>query len=135
MDKNPAFVNIDVNPMVKPDIVADLSSFPWGFGDDSIEEVYALDVIEHMDCFLPFMNECHRILRKGGKLVVRCPFYNSPSLWVDPTHKRGYSRECFSYLEPGTPMSKMYRYSSRFWEVKAFKTDGDNMEIEMVPIK
>jgi predicted SAM-dependent methyltransferase len=53
----------------------DLSSFPWPWEDDSVDEVMMLDFLEHFPRHRTqgILQECRRILRKGGVLVVQVP--------------------------------------------------------------
>lgn len=44
------------------------------------------------------MNECHRILKPGGKMQVIAPYYTSIRCWQDPTHKRAISEATFLYF-------------------------------------
>ena len=39
------FLNVDLDPNVNPDIIADLRNLP--FDDSSVDEIYACAVIEH----------------------------------------------------------------------------------------
>ena len=53
----------------------DLSSFPWPWADDSIDEVLASHVLEHLTkaAGRQFVAECYRILAPGGRLYVAVP--------------------------------------------------------------
>ncbi|MBN1272470.1 MAG: class I SAM-dependent methyltransferase [Candidatus Aminicenantes bacterium] len=43
------------------------------FKDNSIEQVFSLDYLEHLDDDLLCLKEIHRILKKGGKLIIATP--------------------------------------------------------------
>lgn len=135
LDKPPEFVNIDKNTLVRPDIVLDLNVVPWPFGDSQIESIRARFVIEHIDSFIDFFNECHRILKCSAILDVIAVHGQSPNLWTDPTRRRGYSRECFSFLEPETYVAAQSRYTSRKWKVLDHSTDGYCLRITLTPLK
>lgn len=68
------FVNVDVNPRWKPDIVADGASMPM-FEDGSAEIIVLHHVLEHAGCgeAAPMIRECHRILKPSGSLLVFVP--------------------------------------------------------------
>ena len=101
------WVNVDISPQVNPDVVADLTKIPWSWISDadryiidgSVDEIYSSHFIEHLgDEFIPFMDECHRVLKPGGLFRIRCPYYSSIRAWQDPTHKRAISEATFHYF-------------------------------------
>jgi len=69
--------------------VADIRQFPWPFSDNSLDEVLAIHVWEHVTVGVGKMllKETHRILRPNGKCRVHVPSrkavfekFNSPNL-------------------------------------------------------
>jgi len=72
------WINVDIDPNTKVDVVADLSEkFP--FPDLSINEIKASDILEHFtkEDGLVFLHECHRVLRENGKIFIRTHDLNS----------------------------------------------------------
>ena len=67
----------------------DLFKFPWPFKDNSVDELYANQFFEHIPNTLrvPFMDECYRILKPGGKFTVISPYWTSMRSIQDPTHE------------------------------------------------
>ncbi len=58
---------------VKPDVVADLSKkFP--FEDSFADTLISFQVLEHLPTPQLYLRECHRILKKGGVLLLSVPF-------------------------------------------------------------
>lgn len=70
----PPFVNVDVNPKWRPDVVADGASMPM-FESGSADVIVLHHVLEHFGCGEGAMmvRECHRILCSGGSLLVFVP--------------------------------------------------------------
>src|SRR4030095_16735856 len=74
-------VTLDYNPDHKPDIVHDLTQFPWPFEDDSFEEIHAYELLEHLGQqgdwrgFFRDFSEVYRILKPGGFLAATCASY------------------------------------------------------------
>jgi len=68
------FINVDLNPRWKPDVVADGASMPM-FKDDSADIIVLHHVAEHAGCgeSHPMLVECRRILCKKGSLLVFVP--------------------------------------------------------------
>ena len=73
-DHREGYVNVDFLDFHHPDVVADvrnLVAFPSGYYD----EVLAVDVLEHLHRgdVKPTLLEWGRVLRAGGRLVIRVP--------------------------------------------------------------
>lgn len=128
----PGWINVDKFPMPGVQEVINLFRFPWirssngsPFNDDSIEEIWAAHLIEHIphevklshdlpplikaewrdiidnyDGFFVFFKEVYRILKPDGLIHMRFPYaVNYPSL-CDPTHTRYITMGTFGYLNP-----------------------------------
>lgn len=82
------------------DVAHDLNELPWPFPSDEFDRVIALDVMEHLTIDVQtWLDECWRILKPGGELVLRVPSWNSPVGWRDPTHRRLFHEETFHYWD------------------------------------
>lgn len=57
------------------DIRADLSEFPWDFETESVDEILMVEFLEHLSFRYTekILDECHRILKRGGKLHIQVP--------------------------------------------------------------
>lgn len=71
------YVNIDITQYEGIDQVLDLSVYPWPWSDGSISGIAASHVIEHLEDPVKFINECRRILKKGGFLRLCLPHSSS----------------------------------------------------------
>lgn len=93
-------VGIDITKVgTQADIVHDLNIYPYPFENESVEEIFCSHFIEHVDDLILFMNECWRILKKGGEITFIAPYYTSYRAWADPTHKRSISEATFFYYD------------------------------------
>lgn len=97
----------------------DLAELPWPLEDESVDELLALDVFEHLarEIIFPpplgrifvalevqeWLDECWRVLKPGGLLEMRLPAWNNPYSWRDPTHQRVFHQESFLYWCPSAP--------------------------------
>lgn len=68
----PGFISVDLYDE-SADVKADITELP--FDDDSIDEVVAYQVIEHIPYWkeAKIFSEMYRVLKPGGKAVVECP--------------------------------------------------------------
>lgn len=138
------WVNVDWIKQDGIDVVHNLLEFPWFFAEDeSADEILARDVLEHMPLFneeqestpIKFIEECHRILIKGGKLFITVPHWQSKNLWIDPTHVRGYDERSMDYFDPSTELGTNYGYYSKCkFKVGALRTANDNVEFLMIKL-
>ncbi len=82
----PRAVNLDVTTETSPDVVHDLNSLPWPFPDNHFREVLAYDCLEHLDNFIPAMEEIHRVCRDGAVVRLTVPHFSCANAYTDPTH-------------------------------------------------
>lgn len=128
-------VHTDISPSVNPDVVWDLNETPWPWTDGEFAEIRADDIVEHIDSVVEFVEECHRVLVKGGVLKIRTPSYDHISSWTDPTHKWHLAPASFDYFDPSTPYGKQFYYYS-IAQFRITKRDrmGGNLVFEMVKL-
>lgn len=93
------FINIDNRTECNPDLIWDLSeSIP--FEDDSIDEIAAIDFIEHVetDKCIHLFEEMYRALRLGGLLNIFVPSTDGRGAFQDLTHKSYWNSNSFWYF-------------------------------------
>jgi predicted SAM-dependent methyltransferase len=83
------FTGVDWKKCKGVDVVHDLTKFPYPFKDNSVDEIASNHFIEHLDgdTRCKFVNECYRILKMGGKMVLTHPYAFSERAVQDWTHK------------------------------------------------
>lgn len=86
-------VNLDIAADTNPDVVHDLNQLPWPFPNNHFREVLAYDVIEHLEQFIPAMEEIHRVCCAGAVVSITVPHFSCANAFTDPTHRR-----CFGYF-------------------------------------
>lgn len=107
------YVNVDI---VHPaDRIVDLRTCDWPWDDSSVEEVRAVDIIEHLPDKIRTMNECWRVLLPGGRLSIEVPTTDGPGAFQDPTHVSYWNRNSFFYYTAGDP------HRERFGEAYGIK--------------
>lgn len=119
-DLGAGWVNVDHLALPGIQVVHNLLHFPYPFNDGVAEHIKAIDLLEHLPNYTPdykpttvaFIEECHRILQPGGTLFIQVPHWQSPNMWIDPTHVRGYDPKSLDYFDPETDFGKWYGYYS-----------------------
>lgn len=94
---DPSYIGVDIVKLDGVDVVHNLDSFLWPWDNDSVDEIFCKNYIEHVGDLIKFMNECGRILKQGGKITLIAPYYSSIRAWQDPTHVRAISEASFLY--------------------------------------
>lgn len=125
------------------DIGHDLDITPWPWDDASFDKVVALDVMEHLKVDVQvWLDECWRILKPGGTLVLRLPQYSNPVSYRDPTHRRVYHHESFHYWDRRTQLWHDYGQFyfgpgyNKWWTVVSVdrNTNGGDLGVVMTKV-
>ena len=109
--------------MEAPDAVVDLAKDRWPWADNSVSEVLAEHLLEHLSTegFMHFMQELHRVCKNGAKIKVLLPHPRHDIFLNDPTHVRpimpatffGFSRKHMEALaRKGLILTPFYKYLS-----------------------
>jgi SAM-dependent methyltransferase len=92
LDIREGWVNLDSAELPGVDVVHDLEVVPLPFEDDRCQ-----DVLEHVD-YAPVLRDLHRVLRPGGRVLIRSPHFSSRAVYVDPTHRSAFSIDTFAFF-------------------------------------
>jgi len=81
-------------------LVYDLNNIPWPFKDESFDVVFCSHVIEHLRSPYDVLKEFHRILKRGGKLILGIPNPNCVYFDFYPLSKdRSWSDHIYSWTQ------------------------------------
>jgi len=106
-------VNLDISAGVGADVVHDLNCLPWPFADGQFEQIYAYDVLEHVNDVPRVLEEIHRVSRPGALLCVTVPHFSSANAFTDLTHRHYFSWRSFDPYVAGDVLD---HYSSARFE-------------------
>ena len=110
---DPDCVNVDRFPFRGVDVVCDIHLLP--FASDSVDEVIASSVLEHLYSPFPALDEIHRVMKTSARLLVRVPALGSRAAHLDPTHRflndlKGWREILGEYFEQVKISSEGTRY-------------------------
>ncbi|MHB1769839.1 MAG: class I SAM-dependent methyltransferase [Minisyncoccota bacterium] len=108
--KLPGAIGIDVLKLPNVDVVHNLGHFPWPFQDGSFDLILANHFLEHSEDVLKTLEEVHRILAPGGRLVIQVPYFRSVDAVTDPTHRHFFTSATLDYVIEGTGLAR-YSYT------------------------
>ena len=101
-------------------VVHDLNLLPWPWEDNRFELVVACAVLEHLRItLLESLGECWRVLRPGGLLRLKVPYWQADTSYSDPTHYWMFSLAVFDQFDPETKRGQQYRFYAgwRPWKI------------------
>ncbi|HUW55987.1 MAG TPA: methyltransferase domain-containing protein [Planctomycetota bacterium] len=96
--KTPGRIGVDCVDLPEVDIVADLEAGLDFMPDNSVDEIHAEHVLEHLENFEGMMREICRVLKASGTCRVRVPHFTNPYAYSDYTHKRVFGLYTFHYF-------------------------------------
>ena len=103
------WLNVDGRKTAECVQVVDLNVTPWPWPDGSFDEVQAIDIIEHLDNPVAFINEIIRISRRGASITIQGPDARHPDhTWTDLSHKRGLMPRNLEYWIRGSDLGRAY---------------------------
>ncbi|WP_322042384.1 class I SAM-dependent methyltransferase [Paraburkholderia sp. J67] len=122
-DYMPGWLNLDVLARAEPDVLLDLCApltlparldsalaGPVELRADSVDFIYANNVLEHVGDLVQLMTNCLRLLKMDGQMLIEVPYEKAPGAWQDPTHVRAFNENSWIY------------YADWFWYVGWFET-------------
>ena len=80
-------------------------TLPWLWAPEAVDTILISHVMEHVppDSLNGIMLEAWRVLKPGGTLEIRVPFYRCYDAIEDPTHVRVFELGSFRHLLRPTP--------------------------------
>lgn len=87
--KKEGYIGVDSRQFDGVDVVCDLGTEPWPWQDDTVEEAHSSHMVEHLTApqRIHFVNELHRVLKRGGKATLVTPHWASCRAYGDLTHQ------------------------------------------------
>ena len=76
-DPKSGWINHDAVQLPGVDVVHDLNDRPWPWPDNTVDEIWAKDVLEHLPDTLRTMEELYRITKPGASVYIAVPYWNS----------------------------------------------------------
>jgi hypothetical protein len=97
MERLQDYIDIDCEEKAEPDLVCDLEE-PWPFPSDSVSEILAKHVVEHLHDLKALFQEAYRVMQDGAEMVITVPHQCSDFFWGDPTHVRPITKMMMDLL-------------------------------------
>lgn len=100
------------------DIVMDLDNprMKLPFKDNSVDEIKAHHVLEHIDNLFHLINECYRVLIFNGHMDIIVPL-GYVAAFGDPSHVRAFSETSFHYFTSNPPGNYHNPDVKGYWKI------------------
>lgn len=83
------FVNVDYDTNSNPDYCFNIEQDKWPFEDNSVSEVIAHHVLEHLgEGYFHVIKELYRVCQHGAMIDIKVPYPRHWTFLDDPTHRR-----------------------------------------------
>jgi len=129
-NKQPNFVGMDKRKLPGVDIVHDAEEFPWPLPDTCCNKILMSHLYEHIKPWLSIklMDECWRLMKNEGQLLISTPYCTSFGYYQDPTHCNPANEATWTYFDPDQPLYKIYE--PKPWKIvrNSWQSNG-NMEV------
>lgn len=113
-------INIDQLDLPEVDIVTNLEEGLSFLPDNSVDEIHAKSLLEHINNLNLLMKEIYRVLKKNGSFHCFVPHFSNPYFYSDPTHVRFFGYYTFYYYADEESMEKIKRKVPSFYNEKKF---------------
>ena len=110
-DYKHGWINIDISPHVSTDFLMDIRKDLLPAKDRTVDEIYISGVLEQIgsnDELLHAINECYRVLKDGGRMIVIVPNARYAIAHRDPMDVRKFTPETFAYFERSSQEYRLY---------------------------
>jgi len=111
--KKEGFVGVDIDACESVDVVADAAQV-LPFRNDSVTELRAVHLFEHVPDTVGLMREIYRVCAPGAKVTVEVPHARSDGAFADPTHRRAFTEYTWEYFDRGKDAWKLYHFDVDF---------------------
>jgi len=115
----------------EPDLIHDINN-GLPFPDNSVDEIRAIHVVEHIHDLVKLFKEMYRVCKNGAIIHIETPLWNKPESWIDITHVHHLDERTPDFLCEDNYLSK--REGWRF-KLKSKKIDRMNLIFELVVMK
>jgi len=135
LDLREGWVNTDKIRHTKHIKPHDLDIIPWPWKDNEFTRIDAISVFEHLKLTLiESLDECWRILTKGGVLHIKYPLVTSPFVRDDPTHRWFWTERVTDFVQPNTKYGKDCPfYTTRKWRQIERHCSDRNCWVSLTP--
>jgi len=99
-DYREGYVNIDASKYAKPDVLLNIDGNKLPFEDNSVDEVIARAILEHIRDLDGLLKELYRVCKPEAKIIIDVPYFSSESAFSHYQHVTFFSWTTFDLFNP-----------------------------------
>ena len=96
-DIREGYINIDLYKLNGIDKIFDLNKIPYPFKKNTVDEIVANYLLEHLDDTYNMLLEWHRICKDGAIIKLKTPHFSNADAWNDLQHRKGFGTKAFNH--------------------------------------
>lgn len=104
------YYNLDAFDEGQTDIIHDVTKTPWPLNDNSVQNIYSCEFIEHISYreIQSVLKEAYRVLVPGGRFAFECPDFEG----IVKNFSKGVNQQQAEYMRRGVigDHSRQYDY-------------------------
>ncbi|MHC4591192.1 MAG: glycosyltransferase [Planctomycetota bacterium] len=135
--KRRGHVGIDIDSQSGADIVCDVTA-GLPLDTSSVDRLAADNLLEHIgDGLVELMNEIWRVCKPGAEVEITVPLFPSDKAMADPTHRRYFTEETFSYFDSNSSIWRLFgaSYGIKPFRVLSSSKLAGELEVVLTPDK
>lgn len=114
-NKKKGFIGVDIDKNSEADYFVDFEKDRLPFEDNSVEEVNAHHIMEHMHDLYFVMKELYRVCENNAIIIIEVPHYKYKGAFSNPAHCRYFTEDTFYSFDKS--YDKLNKYSQMFPDV------------------
>lgn len=142
MRKHRGYIGIDRIAYKGVDRILDVGVQPLPFADNSVEEILADNIYEHLNSeqLIFSIEECFRVLKPDGFLYVKVPIFGTKAWLIHPDHKMHWTADMFGFFTVPDNEGTVdpHGYLQGFWHLEFIDDPdkpGEALWVKMYPNK
>jgi len=117
--KQEGWIGIDIRKFPAVDYVMNIGKEKLPFKDNSVDKIHADHLFEH---FYPeemvfCIEECWRVLKPMGEILISVPRGDTPAFYAHPDHKIHFVPDTFAFFQVPADGKDILGYLKGFWHV------------------
>ena len=104
MRRLPHSIHVDINPKVNPDVVWDLTKYPWPFEDNRFKTIIAEHILEHIwtqgdvEGYFKLFREIWRVCENGAQVICETPYAMHTLAYADIGHRSFWIPATYNFI-------------------------------------
>jgi predicted SAM-dependent methyltransferase len=125
MRKAGGWIGIDIRKFEGVDYVMDIGKDKLPFEDNSVDEMKAIHVLEHLysEQLFFFIDEAYRVLKPTGFFHIEVPIFGTLAWRLHPDHKMQWTKDMVGFFQVPADIDH-HGYLKGFWHIEFLESNN-----------